>query len=99
MSIEQDVREIRRMFADHITNENAIFTANAQEHGVILTKLETIEKRLEAGTLNFDDHEDRIQNIEKTISNAKGWIAAIVFATGVMVKAFSVLYDKFRSII
>lgn len=94
MSIEADVREIRKMFSDHITNENKIFTANAQEHGTMLAKLESIEMRLNEGNNEFDGLENRINTVEMTISNYKGWAAAIILTTGIMVKFIGLLIDK-----
>lgn len=98
MGFEEDVREIRRMFAAHVDNEAKAFENNAKEHGVILTKLEGIEKRLEDGSVNFDDHETRLQVIEKQIANWKGWGAAVVLIAGAIsgasVKFFDFIVNK-----
>jgi len=94
MSIEDDVREIRRMFSDHITEENKVFTTNAKEHGTMLSKLESIESRLVSGSVEFNELDDRITKVETTLANWKGWGAALIFITGIAVKFIGVLVDK-----
>ena len=91
MGTEEDIRELRRMFAEHIDKENSAFVGIANFHGEIRVTMNNIQERLNSGSDCFGETESqfkaievRLDKIENTLSHWKGWGAAILIVSTAM---------------